>query len=55
MIDPKYPLAETAVAHRYVDTGRKRVNVVLTVVNTHARNSTRTLANVRLKSATQIS
>lgn len=31
MIDRCYTLAETAVAHRYVDTGRKRGNVVITV------------------------
>lgn len=31
VIDKQYPLPEAAVAHRYVDTGRKRGNVVLTV------------------------
>lgn len=31
VIDKKYPLAEAAEAHRYVDTGRKRGNVVLTL------------------------
>lgn len=32
IIDKKYPLPEAAAAHRFVDTGRKRGNVVLTVV-----------------------
>ncbi len=31
VIDRCYPLAETADAHRYVETGRKRGNVVLVV------------------------
>ena len=30
-IDRRYPLADAATAHAYVDTGRKRGNVVLTV------------------------
>jgi NADPH:quinone reductase-like Zn-dependent oxidoreductase len=33
VIDRRYPLAEAAEAHRYVDTGRKRGNVVLTVAH----------------------
>lgn len=45
VIDKKYPLPEAAVAHRYVDTGRKRGNVVLTVVDTQARNPTKTQVN----------
>lgn len=31
LIDRSYPLAETAAAHRYVDTGRKTGSVVITV------------------------
>ena len=31
VIDRVYPLAHAAEAHAYVDTGRKRGNVVLTV------------------------
>jgi NADPH:quinone reductase-like Zn-dependent oxidoreductase len=31
VIDRSYPLANAAEAHAYVDTGRKRGNVVLTV------------------------
>jgi NADPH:quinone reductase-like Zn-dependent oxidoreductase len=33
VIDRSYPLAETADAHRYVDSGRKRGNVIITVAH----------------------
>jgi NADPH:quinone reductase-like Zn-dependent oxidoreductase len=37
VIDRRYPLDQVADAHRYVETGRKRGNVVITVVNQEER------------------
>jgi NADPH:quinone reductase-like Zn-dependent oxidoreductase len=50
VIDRCYPFEQTAEAHRYADTGRKKGNIVITVANTmttpHNNTSNDTLVSV---------
>lgn len=38
IIDRRYPLEQIADAHRYIETGQKKGNVVVTMTNDHERN-----------------